>query len=36
VAISSIFREHQKPGSSERSVDDGPPGDIPPGEEEEL
>jgi len=36
VAISAIFREHQKPGSSERSVEEEPPEDIPFGEEEEL
>ncbi len=36
VAISSIFREHQKTGSSERSVDEGATDELPPEEEEEL
>lgn len=36
VAISSIFRARSKPGSSERSVDEGASGELPPEEEEEL
>jgi len=36
VAISSIFRERQKQGSSERSVEEGSTEEIPPGEEDEL
>lgn len=36
VAISAAFREHIKPGSSERAVEEGAAEEIKPEEEDEL